>query len=446
MLVPSLFEALYHPSNVYLVHFDKRIPADVVEHWGNRILIRGNSSMDAAGLGQNDGDVHVKTAHQPTPKRERERSNVHILHRELIQYRGVSLVVGVLEGMQAALRLLTGIPWDYFINISGSHYPTVTPQVMRQILGALACDDRLRHGETRSRANVPAPNSGPTQHATDRWNAGSWLARSGLGSAPPDAMIGESREWIHPTFLQGMRWLSAQHVARLGGVQLDPTLYDEANHTSLSTMRRVDANGSAWAPVLNAAFVLANSTDAQDLRPTGALRNHHRSLVPFKHESWMIVGHEMVSHLVRSNSARRTLVSMAQAGSVSEHFFGSAMYLSPLRHSVVVGARFTATFWPKTGPRQHPLDVDNATFFDLIRKKTVLFVRKFVSPDAPTRRLINSVLLAPQVDEGRQYALHVEAALRQTVDGVRLRGSWTLPSYEDSKAMEESNLQAAKGV
>lgn len=103
-LLPRLLKALYHPNNVYVIHFDLKITADVI--------VKAMSDIRS-------NETYAK--------------NVHIMDSDLITYRGISMLLNTIN----AIHLLTelSVPWDYFINLSGADYPLQSPRSLRIILG-----------------------------------------------------------------------------------------------------------------------------------------------------------------------------------------------------------------------------------------------------------------------------------------------------------------------
>lgn len=100
-LTERLLARLHHPGNLYALHFDKKIPAYKV--------------------------VRVVSAIKSNP----DYVNVHLMERESVTYRGITMV---LNNMNAITELLRLGEWDYFINLSGSDYPLVSPTVQRKLL------------------------------------------------------------------------------------------------------------------------------------------------------------------------------------------------------------------------------------------------------------------------------------------------------------------------
>lgn len=104
LLLPRLLRALWNDKNIYVVHFDKKIPEWERDH------VRSS-------LFRNRGEY---------------RNNVIILESEPVTYRGISMVLNNLNAMQAAMD--SSVPWTFFINLSGSDYPLVSPENQRQLL------------------------------------------------------------------------------------------------------------------------------------------------------------------------------------------------------------------------------------------------------------------------------------------------------------------------
>lgn len=100
-LIPRLLARLHHPDNFYALHFDKKIPAYRV--------------------------IKIVSA----IKSRKQYSNVHIMERENVTYRGITMV---LNNMAAIKILLDMGEWHYFINLSGSDYPLVSPSAQRKFL------------------------------------------------------------------------------------------------------------------------------------------------------------------------------------------------------------------------------------------------------------------------------------------------------------------------
>lgn len=100
-LTERLLSRVHHPENFYALHFDKKIPAYRV--------------------------VKVVSSIKGNPV----YGNVHVMERDSVTYRGITMVLNNLAAITDLLKLGH---WDYFINLSGSDYPLVSPVVQRKIL------------------------------------------------------------------------------------------------------------------------------------------------------------------------------------------------------------------------------------------------------------------------------------------------------------------------
>lgn len=103
--LPRLFRRIYHPDNVYAIHFDKSVP-----------------DADATRV--------LNTLYRLKP---RARSNTFVIPTEVIVYNGVSMVLNIIGAMSFLLHDVAP-SWDFFIHLSGTDYPLVKPQVPRKLL------------------------------------------------------------------------------------------------------------------------------------------------------------------------------------------------------------------------------------------------------------------------------------------------------------------------
>lgn len=113
-LVPRLLRSIWHRSNLYIIHYDKKIP-----QWQ-----RDYSANNLQNLIQLDSSI----------QEESETSNIRVMEPEVITYRGISMVINTMNAMQVAID--SNIPWEFFINISGSDYPLVSATNQRILLGS----------------------------------------------------------------------------------------------------------------------------------------------------------------------------------------------------------------------------------------------------------------------------------------------------------------------
>lgn len=112
-LVPRLLSRLYHPQNQFIIHFDRKIPTSLVLPM-MRQFSRNSTYM--------------------------QNKNVQIMDREMITYRGVTMILNTLDAIQQLLSLSS--TWEYFINLSGSDYPLVSPVMQRRLLALPFVQDR----------------------------------------------------------------------------------------------------------------------------------------------------------------------------------------------------------------------------------------------------------------------------------------------------------------
>jgi len=107
-LFPRLLYNLYDTRHVYGIHFDCPCNQSVV---GKLV-----AALEQADL-----------------------SNIHIIPQEALTYSGISLVLNTLSAMTLLLKYPAGIKepkeWDFFINLSGSDYPLLTPCDQARVLG-----------------------------------------------------------------------------------------------------------------------------------------------------------------------------------------------------------------------------------------------------------------------------------------------------------------------
>ncbi|PXF45831.1 Beta-glucuronosyltransferase GlcAT14A [Gracilariopsis chorda] len=99
--LPRLLRVLHHPKNVYLVHFDIKIPASLISR--AQTFLQSNSY----------------------------KKNVFVLPQEAIAYAGISMLLNTINAISEALRY----NWDFFINLSGTDYPLLNPDRIRSFLG-----------------------------------------------------------------------------------------------------------------------------------------------------------------------------------------------------------------------------------------------------------------------------------------------------------------------
>jgi len=122
-LLPRLFNRIYHPDNVYIVHFD----SDVSEENGLKWLLQSNVSSystSSSGIRRNDSDDSSYMDQIP--------ANVRIIESETVNYIGISMTLNTINGLQEALDFSS--KWRYFINLSGNDYPLLSADTIRTLL------------------------------------------------------------------------------------------------------------------------------------------------------------------------------------------------------------------------------------------------------------------------------------------------------------------------
>ena len=104
LLLPRLLRAIYHPQNVYIIHFDYKISYHQRNTVSTLLL-----------------------------EEQRYSENVHIMESESVSYAGVSMVLNTINAISQLLKMSD--QWQYFINLSASDYPLVSPQTLRYLFG-----------------------------------------------------------------------------------------------------------------------------------------------------------------------------------------------------------------------------------------------------------------------------------------------------------------------
>lgn len=181
-LLPRLMRALWDDRNLHVVHFDKKIPK-----W------------------QKDHTIAALFASNKEYKR-----NVHVMESEIVAYRGISMVINTMNAMQVAMDMGD---WDYFINISGSDYPLVTPGNQRALLGEqdflarnrsfFSLAPRKWWDESKSyrfdRFNIDTSLSfnGSASDVVDSWHGNPLAQQLGFTFAAAESWMILHREFVH---------------------------------------------------------------------------------------------------------------------------------------------------------------------------------------------------------------------------------------------------------
>lgn len=104
--LPRLLSAVWHSSNIYAIHID--VKADVLERVRVEQVIREQDLFRS--------------------------NNVILLESEPVSYAGITMLLNTINAISVVLNKCDS--WDYFINLSGSDYPLVSPLKIRQLLGS----------------------------------------------------------------------------------------------------------------------------------------------------------------------------------------------------------------------------------------------------------------------------------------------------------------------
>lgn len=102
-LLSRLFARIHHPSNFYVLHVDAKVDKQARRNVQNMI-----------------------------ERNPRYASNVHIMKSEMVTYKAISMVTNTMAAMTIALE--RHADWDYFINLSGTDYPLVSPEGQMKLL------------------------------------------------------------------------------------------------------------------------------------------------------------------------------------------------------------------------------------------------------------------------------------------------------------------------
>lgn len=104
--LPRLLRALHGARHVYAIHVDRKVPLQRVRALRAKLLAENKEYA----------------------------KNVHFMPREMITYRGVSMLLNTIHAMQFLLDKHAS--WTFFINLSGSDYPLVSSDDQLKMLSA----------------------------------------------------------------------------------------------------------------------------------------------------------------------------------------------------------------------------------------------------------------------------------------------------------------------
>lgn len=404
-LLPRLLAALYHPGNVYAVHFDLKINADVMAKTIKEVAIALAQEEELMGEeGTPNRMQRQRGLHPGSRQRLALPHNVLIMDRTPVTYRGITTVLNTLDGMSTLLAYdqptsssaapgdgtahagkltrtandATRSSWTYFINISGSDYPLLSPTAMRRLLG--------RPDVAARAANFL------TLHPREGWEL---ATRNRYRRLVVDTGVGVLGKGGH----------AASVDTTVKPARVDHPLWEG---TDTSNSSPPSAEGGRTSASTN---------------PTPALLA--------KGGAWMIASRPFVVYATSSGDARRALVAMANGLSSSEHYFPTLL-LGPAWRRTLLPHALRAVYWDPAwsggvplGEMQHPNTIDPVVpaeqevasvvsasgdensppaaagpFGPRIATSPYLFARKFSRPDAPLLDWIDTYRL------GRGRGMH----------------------------------------
>lgn len=397
-LLPRLVRAVYHPDNIYAVHFDVKISAADV--------LAATQGMAAVLDGRDGARQRPVTSTTPTSgstSRTVLPANIHLMVRRTITYRGVTTVLNTLDGME--LLTSRGAHWDYFINLSAADYPLLGVTAVRRLLG--------RPDVRKRAANFL------TFHPSESWEATTTSRFSrmtlDLGVAAPAGAAAR---------------MAPAAAASVPAGQVAPNAANPAPGASPPN------GGVAWN---------TGATPESPLFRTGVdnplLASRRGPLA--KGGAWMILTRSFVNHALTSSDARRALLTVSTGLSASEHFFPTLLAASPVFRPTIVPHGLRAVYWdappvPKpTGEPvsvvQHPRVLDAVShqgvasgdgggddFLTRVASCPYLFARKFSRPTSPLLTYIDTHM------SGLAGAAADESAVREVVERANRHMDWLL--------------------
>lgn len=397
-LLPRLVRAVYHPDNVYAVHFDVKISAADV--------LAATQGMAAVLDGRDGARQRPITSTTPTSEssfRPVLPANIHLMVRRTITYRGVTTVLNTLDGME--LLTSRGAHWDYFINLSAADYPLLSVTAVRRLLG--------RPDVQKRAANFL------TFHPAESWEATTTSRFSrmtlDLGVAAP---AGAAARLAPAAAASGPAGQAATNAASLVPGASSPN------------------GGVAWN---------TGATPESPLFRTGVdnplLASRRGPLA--KGGAWMILTRSFVIHALTSSDARRALLTVSTGLSASEHFFPTLLAASPVYWPTIVPHGLRAVYWDAPPPPkpteepvpvvQHPrvLDMDSHQgvasgggggddFLNRVASCPYLFARKFSRPTSPLLTYVDTHM------NGLAGAAADESAVNEVTERANRHMDWLL--------------------
>lgn len=399
-LLPRLVRAVYHPANVYAVHFDVKISAADMQ-----AATEGMAAVVDDGGGSQQRPATATTSTEGSTTRPALPPNIHLMERRPITYRGVTTVLNTLDGME--LLTTRGGHWDYFINLSAADYPLLGVRAVRRLLG--------RPDVRRREANFL------TFHPVESWAAATTSRFSrmtlDLGLTAPAG--------------------AAAPQALATGASDGPT--GTASITTASAATGASAS-SVWDASKRGATLDAPLFRTGVDNPLLASRRGPLA----KGGAWMILTRSFVTHALTSSDARRALLTVSNGLSASEHFFPTLLVASPVYRSTIVPHGMRAVYWdalPAAGTAsapgqpalvvQHPRVLDAVShqvgdgggggdFLNRIAACPYLFARKFSRPTSPLLTYIDTQM------SGLAGAAANESAVRAVVERANRHMDWLL--------------------
>ncbi|KAK4524342.1 hypothetical protein GAYE_SCF03G2242 [Galdieria yellowstonensis] len=336
-MVPRLMRAIYHPKNVYAVHFDAKIPTIKVQECLIELARQHFFRLTGDGLGAKDATDEMllnQTKYFP--------DNIHFVPREPVTYAGITVVLNTIRLMTYLLQ--QDETWEYYINLSGSDYPLVSPYFLRRLLG------RIPETEV---FNFLWSDPNPGQY-TYRFKP--VIVDSSLYSFTPPQNETPSTADLH--------WLQCA-VCDEGGVKRKKDI----EHPFGSNKFFRTYKSEAWM-VASRAFCRYAVTSWEAKQLLARLTN-----------SWMTDEHYFITLLESSDMFKGTRVDDS--------------------------LRSVTWYHPKKprGPTTHPHSVDDVDlFWSNIRCSRAIFARKFTVPNGAMLELIDKELIG---EEDREYGKEV---------------------------------------
>eukprot|EP00168_Porphyra_purpurea_P019640 TRINITY_DN7915_c0_g1_i1.p1 TRINITY_DN7915_c0_g1~~TRINITY_DN7915_c0_g1_i1.p1 ORF type:complete len:407 (-),score=148.44 TRINITY_DN7915_c0_g1_i1:72-1292(-) len=271
-------------------------------------------------------------------------AQLQFMERELVTYRGVSMVLNTLSAIHAALQ--SGrIPWTHFLNISAADYPLASPEGMRRALGRNSLAASGWSGAAAS------PDANDTLSASMRSGAGrdegnralAAAAAAASGGATPTGARADQPNYLQlgaPSFTTATRQWRYEHIYMDTSLGTAPPAPSERLRTGLV--------GDAAQHRLISTGQLQPLYDAPDLPFAAA-------------EAWMILTRDAAEFIAHSARARRLLLAFAGAAEPEEHYFASLLLGEPRFASTIVPHGLREVVWAHRGVRsgQHPFILDS---------------------------------------------------------------------------------------